>query len=336
MMKSVPNAPNTPDSTDLALAGFLDSEEFKKQLDFLSCAEWSWGPVQQLRTRVLKCHPRNRCTFEIDLKTQRGSYELIGKTFASERPDVYDSMMEIQQAGFGSDSKFAIPQPLTYVPSLRLLLEAKAQGPSVKEIFFTREASERKEAALRCAHWLAKFHKTAPHLGQVTSVDKLISKSKNQSRKLARLGGCFAEKSERLLAKLEASATKLGIVEICAAHGEYNPTHVLLENGRTVVIDWDGCQVRDPARDVATFIIVTKWLALDHTGSIGAFDSATEAFLRAYIGERGPDILERLPFHWGAVCLKQAKYCMAYRFNRCEEKSMTMLEEGLSALGFTH
>lgn len=330
------SVPNTADSGDPALAAFLDSAELQKQLDLLSCAEWSWGPVQRVKTRLLKCHPGNRCTFEIDLKTERGSYGLIGKTFAAERPDIYKSMVEIQQAGFGSDSQFAIPQPLTYVPSLRLLLEAKAQGPSAKEIFFTAESSEQKEAAVRCGHWLAKFHGTAPLLGQVTGVDKLMSKSRSQARKLARLGGCFAEKSARLLEKLGAAASKLGIVEICASHGEYNPTHVLFENGRTVVIDWDGCQVRDPARDVATFMIVTKWLALERTGSHRAFDSAADAFLQAYITKRGPDILERIVFHWGAVCLKHAKYCMAYQFERWEEKTMALLEEGLSAVGLTH
>ena len=327
--------PSAVDPRHSALVTFLNAGEFEKQLDLLSCAEWEWGPVQQIQTRVLKCHPGNRCTFEINMKTERGSHELIGKVFVTERSDIHDNMAEIQQAGFGCDSQFAIPRPLTYLPSLRLLLEEKAHGVSVREILLTAGPRERKDAAMRCARWLAKFHATAPRIGPTSIVDKMMSKSKSQSRKLTRLGGSFAEKSGRLLAKLEAQASKLGIVEMCAAHGEYNPSHVLLDGERTVVIDWDGCQVRDPARDVATFIIVTKWLALDRTGAIGTFDSASDDFLQAYVAERGPDILDRLPFHWGAVCLKHAKYCMAYQFDRWEKKTMAMLEEGLSAVSLT-
>jgi hypothetical protein len=333
MMGSIPSV---IDSKDSALASFLNAGEFEKELDLLSRAEWDLGPVQQIQTRVLKCHPGKRCTFEICMKTGRGSHELIGKVFATERSDIHDNMTSIRNADFDCESKFAIPKPLTYLPSLRLLLEEKAGGVSVREILFTAGPRDREDAAVRCAHWLAKFHATGPRIGPVSTIGNLMSKSRSQARKLVRLGGPIAEKSGRLLAKLEAQTSKLGVVEICAAHGEYNPSHVLLQGDRTVVIDWDGCQVRDPARDVATFIIVTKWLALDRTGAIGTFDSASGSFLKAYIARRGSAILERLPFHFGALCLKHAKYCMAFQFDRCVEKAMAMLEEGLSAVSLTH
>lgn len=329
-------APNIVDSRDPALASFLDAAEFEKQLDRLSNEEWDWGPVQEIQTRVLKCHPGKRCTFEIAIRNGRRAHELIGKVFAEDRSDVHDMMAGIRQAGFRGHSKFAIPAPMTYLRSLRLLLEEKACGAPAREIFLGAESHLQKETAERCALWLAQFHATAPRIGPVSTVAKLMSKSRSQARKLSRLGGCFAEKTSHLLESLEALASKIGIVEICAAHGEYNPSHVLLERDRTVVIDWDGCQVRDPARDVATFMIVTKWLALDRKGVIGAFDALLDAFLRAYLAERGPDILERLSFHQAALCLKHAKYCAAYQFARWQEKTMAMLEEGLSVVGPTH
>src|SRR5215472_7327722 len=113
-------APNIVDSRDSVLVSFLDAAEFERQIEALSCSEWDWGPVQETQTRVLKCHPGKRCTFEIALKTDRGSHELIGKVFAEDRSDVHEIMAGIQQAGFGGDSKFAIPGPIAYLPSLRL------------------------------------------------------------------------------------------------------------------------------------------------------------------------------------------------------------------------
>jgi len=329
-------APNIVDSRDFALVSFLNTAEFEKQLGVLSSAEWGWGAVQQIQTRVLKCHPAKRCTFEIAIRTSRESHELIGKVFTQDRPDVHDLMAGIQQAGFRGDSKFAIPGPITYLPSLRLLLEEKAGGMSAREVFLGDGANNQKEAAIRCALWLAKFHATGPRIGRVSSVAKLMAKSRSQARKLSRHGGRFAEKTGRLLARLEVLASRFGIVGICAAHGEYNPSHVFLDGDRTVVIDWDGCQIRDPARDVATFMIVAKWLALDRRGAIGAFDSLSDVFLQTYLAERGHDILKRLAFHKAAICLKHAKYSAAYQFERWREKTMAMLEEGLSAVGLTH
>ena len=83
-------------------------------------------------------------------------------------------------------------------------------------------------------------------------------------------------------------------------------------------------------------MIVTKWLALDRRGAIGAFDSLSDVFLQTYLGERGRDILERLPFHRAALCLKHAKFCAAYQLERWQEKTMAMLGEGLSTVGLTH
>ena len=51
--------------------------------------------------------------------------------------------------------------------------------------------------------------------------------------------------------------------------------------------------------------------------------------------KRGDDILARLPYHWAAMCLKHAKYFMAHRFVLWQEKTMALLEEGLSAVGVT-
>ena len=329
-------APNIVDSRDPALASFLDAAEFEKRLERLATEEWDWGSVQEIQTRVLKCHPGKRCTFEIAMSTSKKTHELIGKVFAEDRSDVHDIMAGIQRAGFGGNSKFAIPGPITYLPSFRVLLEEKVCGTSAREIFLGAESHLKKETAEHCARWLARFHSADLRIGPVWGTGKLMFKSTSQARKLSRLGGLFAEKSGHLLEKLESLASNLGVVEICAAHGEYNPSHVLLDGNRTVVIDWDGGQVRDPARDVATFMVVTKWLALDRRRAIGAFDSLSEAFLQAYLVARGRDILERLPFHLGALCLKHAKYCAAYQFERWEEKTMTMLEEGLSAVGLAY
>jgi len=115
------------------------------------------------------------------------------------------------------------------------------------------------------------------------------------------------EKSKQLFEKLEAEHSQLQDVEFTAGHNSYSPDHVLLADGRTRVIDWDGYDTGDPARDLARFVVATQRLALGRLGSICALDGVVHVFLQAYIAERGVAILPRLPFHRAATCLKLAK-----------------------------
>src|SRR5215471_6418641 len=123
------------DPVDSALAAFLDVSEFKEQLGLLWPAVPEWGSVERIQTGVLKCHTGRRCAFEISLKTGSVSHELIGKVYNKERPYVFEVMTAIRLAGFDEHAEFSIPQPLAYVPSLRLLLVSKAKGLHGAQVF---------------------------------------------------------------------------------------------------------------------------------------------------------------------------------------------------------
>ena len=144
----------------------------------------------------------------------------------------------------------------------------------------------------------------------------------------------MAEKSKQLFEKLQAAHGQLQEAELTAGHNSYSPDHVLLVERRTTVIDWDSYDTGDPARDLARFVVATQRLALGHLSSIRALDSLADAFLRAYVAERGAGVLSRLPFYEAGTCLKLAKYCA---FNRqvpgWEKKVEAMLDEGIRVLG---
>src|SRR5207244_653947 len=77
--------------------------------------------LRAMRLRVLKAH-KDRCTFEVSLDTENGWQSVIGKVHDVDRSDVVGVMQSIVDAGFGPTAEFAIPRPLTYVPSLHVLL----------------------------------------------------------------------------------------------------------------------------------------------------------------------------------------------------------------------
>ena len=289
-----------------------------------------WGALREARVHVLKHYPGKRCTVAITLRTTSGWHDLIGKVHATVRSDLYRVLDGIRQAGFGPEAEFSIPQPLVFVPALRLLLVANVQGTAVKEVVLAGHARARALAAEGCARWLARFQAVAPRSGPL--FDVRTQSAAVWSRGLATLDGPPADKARRLMEHVDAAAGALNGSGVCAGHGSYSPSHVILAAGRTVTIDWDGYDVADPARDVARFIVALKRLALGRLGSIRALDAVADVFVQTYLGLGRPDVAARLPCYEAAICLQIASNMARRGRPHWQMKVLTMLDEGLRTL----
>ena len=292
----------------------------------------AWGAVRDVQVQVLQHHLGKRCTVRIGLCTTSGRHDLIGKVYAEDRPDVYEAMDALRKAGFGPDDEFSIPQPLAYLPALRLLVQEHVHGTAAKAIFLADVERNRTLAAERSALWLARFQAVAPQSGPVYDVRKYRGNLAQWSSSVAALGGPFMDKSCRLFERLDVAAAALGSNGLCAGHGSYGPAHVLLAGDRTVTIDWDGYDVADPARDVARFVVALKRLALGRLGSIRALDAAADVFEETYVASVRPDVVAGLPFYKAAACLQLAAYGVYHKVPHWREKVATMLDEGLRIL----
>ncbi|HLW98762.1 MAG TPA: phosphotransferase [Candidatus Acidoferrales bacterium] len=285
------------------------------------------GTTEEVQVRVLRHHLRQRCTLEIGMRSGKGWHTVIGKVFHDDRFDLFQAMEGIRQAGFGAQDEFSIPQPLAYLQTLRLFVQEKVEGPLAKEIFITGDDWSRAAAAERCAMWLARFHALAPKAGLVFDSSRYLDVLRDRTRRIGKLGGRCAEKSARLLRRLEDAAALLTPVKMRAGHGSYSPAQIVLAEGRTVVFDWDGYDVADPARDVARFFHATRRLALDQLGCIGALDGSAEIFRETYFATGDPEVKTNLWFYEAAACLKLAR-----TVPRWQEKSEQFLDEGLRIL----
>ena len=317
----VPTLPAVPDPVELG-----------KCLGLFSSAPWNWGELRDVHVQILKSHT-NRRTVEILLRTTTACRSVIGKFYAEDRSDVYQTMDAISRAGFGPDAEFSIPQPFAFLPKLNLLLTEKVQGVRAKDIFVNGTERERAEAAKRCALWLTRFHSTADRSGPAFDLNDYLISLERWSRRIAEISEPLAGKADRLFRGLELAASAPPPSERCAGHGSYCHAQIILANGRTATYDWDSHDVADPGRDVARFIVSLGRLALRYLGSMRALDSAAEVFLNTYLLQRGRNVQERLPFHKAATCIKIAKYeiprpACASRTAIIEE----MLDEGLRIL----
>ncbi len=309
------------------LSEVLDPNALAGHLRALAVFPWNGGAVEQIQVRVLRHWAKRRCTLEIGMRAENGWHSVIGKVYHKDRSDIFQVMEGIRQAGFGAQDEFSIPQPLAYLSALRLLVQEKVEGPLAKEIFKSGDQRSRAAAAERCARWLARFHAHAPKAGPVFDSHRRLRSLQRYSSRIAKLGGRCTDKAARLLQRLEDAASSLSPVEMRSSHGSFNAGHAILGQGRTVVFDWDGYDVADPARDVGRFLATLRRLALGQLGSIRALDGAAEVFLQTYLAEGQPEAENNLHFYEAAACLKLAK-----SVNHWEERTEAMVDEGLRVL----
>ncbi len=310
-------------------SALLSGEEFRRELGRLFVSQWRWGKPEEVQVKPLKAH-KDRCTFDVRVKTEQGWRSIIGKVYSNDRPDVMIMQKAVAQSGFGPDGKFAIAQPLAYVSSLRILFEEKIQGKLAMELFLNGSPDEQTEAARRSGKWLARFHSYAPRLGRTTAPKELLPQISYWSERIKRSGEPFASKSESLFRRLDS--TMPDSVESCCGHGSFIPEHVFLNGPQTIAIDLDEHDVADPSRDLAWFIVSLERLGLKQGLSLRAHDREVTAFLETYVSARNLDASKQLPFFKAVECLHRAHRDLYKRTVPIPEWSEAMIDEGLSSL----
>ena len=322
-----------PDPGLATLSEVLDPVALATHLRGVSLGLPDGAVIEAIELCVLRHILGRRCTLEIGLRTESGWHVLIGKVSRKDGSDVFETMKRIQQAGFGPHEEFSIPEPLAYLPQVRLVLQEKVEGQVVEEVFLTGDDPSRAAAAERSAHWLARFHARAPRTGPDSPPDDYLSTKRMRrcAPQMVTLDGSFARKVDRLHELLEGAASSLAPSNLCAGHGAYRPDHVILCPGRTVVFDFDTHDVADPARDVARFLVALRRSALE-LGSIRALDAPYEVFLKTYLTVGEPGVERNLPFFEAAAYLKRAKRILTRMAADWRNRTDAMLDEGLRVL----
>jgi phosphotransferase family enzyme len=309
----------------------LAQEEFRTELNRLFLAEWGGPAPDEIQLRPLKAH-KDRCTFEIIGRTGDHLRSLIGKVHDVDRSDIFSSMQRIVDSGFGQKSEFAIPRPLAYLSSVHVLFEEKIDGKWAMQLLLNGGLDEQIETARRCGTWLARFHSVGPRQGSLElPLDSLLP-IRRWADLVKKFGDSFAAKSDVLSKELEAIVPSTNDLESSPGHGSYIPENVLLTDSRTIAIDLDKCDIADPSRDLASFIISVQRLGLKQKGSIRARDEAAKAFLDAYKPGSGENTLRHLPFFVASECLHRAYRDLYKRTSPMPQWASIMLDEGLRAV----
>lgn len=313
------------------MGAVLDGVELAHVLDELGLVPAT--EPRDLEIRILRHHEGKRCVFEAAWQASRWTGSCIGKVYAVDRADVHLAMCRIARAGFGRDADLSIPEPLAYVPELRLHVQESVPGRSATELFLSNDPSDHRTGAERCGEWLARLHTLAPRTTPMLDLVAYRSSIERWARRIAESGARdLTERAARLRARLQATMASLADVGECACHGSFTHHQVITGRRRTVAFDWDDHVMADPAYDVARFVVGLRRLALRMLPSIRDLDDAADAFMESYRSARLVPVHENFVFYGAAICLRLAKKDVRRRAEGWADKAAATLDEGLRIL----
>jgi Ser/Thr protein kinase RdoA (MazF antagonist) len=203
-------------------------------------------------------------------------------------------------AGFNTDGRYRVPQPVGFLADHNLLLMRCVPGTPLGAAFNGHVPVDLVAGSREAAKWLAALHRCSLKTGMPDSdwdslklfrvASRLIKAMAARPEKLDTVRGLM-DVLEKRIAELPVNR------RFVLTHGRFHHDHVFLSTGVTAVIDLDRCRPSDPAKDVAEFVRVLRLTAFKKAFNMEAVEEATTAFLSAYLAEV-PEAAASLGCYW--------------------------------------
>lgn len=266
---------------------------------------------------VLKYKPGRRCVLAYQLagRDKSSHQRVIGKVFRDERGQRLFALQErLWRSCEGSNgaSGISVPQPLAYVPEMRMLVQASAPGRRLDELSLDGPIHS---PVLRSAEALAWLHRSRTlgraQLKPYTLADELRG-LQDYAARLAVLRPDARPAVQTLHAALLDWAAMLPpAAQSTALHRDFYYSQVLFDGPHLYLIDFDLLAWGDPAIDVANFSAHLAYLGLEQFGDLSRFASEMVCFCNRYAATgrsdfseekiMDADFAERLAFYQAAT-----------------------------------
>ncbi len=286
-------------------------------------AFWKKGPEKLdaiTNIQVLKYKPNRRCVLLYELRGHTKKHLLptrhrvVGKLFRDERGR---RLLHLQQwlweNGFGpeTEDQIHVPQPLAYIPEMRMMVQAWTPGQTLNEMVLTTGLHTH---IIRAAQALARFH-SVNLSAQFTHGPKqflrkpylLSDEQANLTRFAQNLCAMKPEKAAEILLVHDAlqrwAANLPPLLSPSLVHRDFYYSQLLFHHGRVTLIDFDLAAPGDPAIDVANFVAHLHFLGLYRLCHADALTHEASVFLDVYGRLRPPDdgFWQRFAFYRAAT-----------------------------------
>jgi aminoglycoside phosphotransferase (APT) family kinase protein len=214
----------------------------------------------------------------------------------------YAALQTLRSEGFGSNSRYQVPEPLGFLADHNLLLMRRMPGVAISAALRDDRSFDLVESCREAARWLAKLHGCPLDIGRhETDWDSL-----KLFRMCTRFLKAAAAKPEQLdtmrdlMDEVEASILRLRYDRrFVPTHGRYHADHVFISPQATCVIDLDRVGWSDPGKDLAEFLRVLRSTAFKSCDNMTRIDQASSAFLEEYLDHR-PEGARTLACYWAS------------------------------------
>lgn len=219
---------------------------------------------------------------------------IIGKGyFRRDGARTFESMKLLWSEGFAEDRLLTIPEPIAFVPSMRLLLQGLAPGEALYT--YIDDPGKALEPVGLTARWLAKLHGTRIAGSPVLPPGYEETKLRTYRDVLMRICPAFAPRIGYFAQYILVSLKALDPRQVVPTHGDFQPKNVSIFGDRVTVIDFDRFALAHPARDLGHFVGQSMTMSYARTGSFEEIKPWNAAFLDEYARLTPPEALSALP-----------------------------------------
>ncbi len=274
---------------------------------------------------VLKYKPGRRCVLAYALHGRHRETgqavlrQAVGKVFRDERGERLLALQErLYRHGFGPDAPDGIdvPQPLAYIPEMRMLLQARVPGETLDALALRGGVGPQ---AARAGQALAKLHSSrafalpsgnghgaprdAVQLKPYALADELRGLEDYTARLAQDRPDALPAVQALRAALLDWAATLPAPPVTTPLHRDFYYSQVLYDGPHLHLIDFDLLAQGDPAIDVANFSAHLAYLGLEQTGDVRRLAGEAARFLAAYCAAMTPDptFAQRVAFYQAAT-----------------------------------
>jgi predicted glycosyltransferase len=288
------------------LAAVLDPDEMAPRLGELLASGGRNGRRARVASVELVAYRKARralIAYEVELPFDGGRVYVLGKHFgdSAQARRVRETSLALHRTH--TDGRFAVPQPLDWVPELSLVLYRPATGRSFRDAIRARDADRFLRLAAESIAGLQASRLTldrrfdlAKELRNLTSWAELVGAAHPDQESAAL----------EVLARLSECGPEIGFELDVPIHKDLHYEHLVL-GSRLSVLDVDEMRFGDPSFDLAHFCTYLNLLVARAGGSRGLAEAAERVFLEEYARHTGWRSDERFTYFCAYTCLKIAK-----------------------------
>lgn len=270
-------------------------QELRAALRIDDATEWRLANAWTKRKKVL---------LEVEEVHQEQRRTLIGRVVREDRNRVCFQALEVLwAAGLRPPSAFTVPCPVGHLPDWRIILQEKAPGSRLHDLF-VGDADTARQSAAMAGEWLNALHSLPL---EVSDCNNILPKLEVWSAALKQLSPRHSSRLERIRQQLAIQLGDEPASIPVPSHGDFHATNILVsETGRVTAIDFDNFGGRERSADLGYFLGQTAARGFRKTASFASTAGVRAAFIQSYAAAAGammPPCL-RIGSHAGATFLR--------------------------------